>query len=203
MSVAEPHVTPTAPSRSREATRTRLLDAATALFAAEGLQRTTSTRIARAAGVATGTFYLHFKDKRQLFREIVSRILVELRERQDRAAEGTEPGSPAFLRARYEELLAFADDRGDLIRIVFGRGGESATIGEEVMDAIVPGMQKVLEARHEQGGLAPNVHPAVAAQALAAMITRVLAWWVEDPTRATRDEVIETLLGLHPSRPTG
>ena len=80
--------------------------------------------------------------------------------------------------------------------------GESATIGEEVMDEIVPGLQKILEIRRDEGELADAVHPAVAAQAFAAMTTRVLAWWVEDPTRATREEVIETLLGLHPSRPS-
>jgi hypothetical protein len=38
----------------------------------------------------------------------------------------------------------------------------------------------------------------VAAQAIAAMSSRVLAWWVEDPTRATRDQLIETLCRMHP-----
>jgi hypothetical protein len=30
------------------------------------------------------------------------------------------------------------------------------------------------------------------------MHSRVIAWWVEDPTRATRDELIETLCRMHP-----
>lgn len=201
MSVAEVEITGSAPARSRVATRRRLVEAGTRLFAADGLHGATSARIARAAGVATGTFYLHFKDKQALFREIVFGALEELRVRQDRASADTEPGSRAFLRARTVELLAFAEDHGDMIRVVFGRGGESATIGEEVMDAIVPGMRKAFEARQARGELAPEVHPAVAAQAVAAMLTRVIAWWVEDPTRAKREEVIETLLGLHPSRP--
>jgi hypothetical protein len=38
----------------------------------------------------------------------------------------------------------------------------------------------------------------VTAQALAAMWTRVATWWVEDPTRAPREAVVETLVQLHP-----
>ncbi len=201
MSFAEGNVSSTAPARSREDTRRRLVEAGTALFAAEGLHAVTSARIARSAGVATGTFYLHFKDKQELFREIVFTVLSELRERQDRASGGHEDGSRAFLRARTEELLAFAEDRRDLIRVVFGRGGESATIGEEVMDAIVPGLERAFDSRLAQGELAREVLPAIAAQAVAAMTTRVLAWWVEDPSRASREEVTQTLLALHPSRP--
>lgn len=201
MSFAEGNVSSTAPARSREDTRRRLVEAGTALFAAEGLHAVTSARIARTAGVATGTFYLHFKDKQELFREIVFTVLSELRERQDRASRDHEDGSRAFLRARTEELLVFAEDRRDLIRVVFGRGGESATIGEEVMDAIVPGLERAFESRLAQGELATEVLPAIAAQAVAAMTTRVLAWWVEDPSRASREEVTQTLLALHPSRP--
>ena len=60
-----------AAARSRADTRRRLVEAGTDLFARDGLHGVTSARIARAAGVATGTFYLHFKDKEALFREIV------------------------------------------------------------------------------------------------------------------------------------
>ena len=71
MSVAEADVsqgaaTGTAPARSRADTRRRLLEAAVALFAERGLHGVTSAQIARRAGVATGTFYLHFPDDRFL-----------------------------------------------------------------------------------------------------------------------------------------
>ena len=41
---------------------------------------------------------------------------------------------------------------------------------------------------------------AVQAQARAALVVRVIAWWAEDPSRATRDEIIDTLLELDPRR---
>jgi hypothetical protein len=49
-------------------------------------------------------------------------------------------------------------------------------------------------------GRAPaDLHPAVAAQAHAAVLTRVIAWWAADPSRATRDQVVATLLRMNPS----
>ena len=50
-----------------DATRERLLTAAAALFNRHGYHGTDSNRIAKAAGYATGTFYKHFRNKRQAF----------------------------------------------------------------------------------------------------------------------------------------
>ena len=65
-----PAVRESAAARSRAATRGRLLSAGRNLFAQRGLHRVTTHDIARMAGVASGTFYLHFTDKRELFRGI-------------------------------------------------------------------------------------------------------------------------------------
>lgn len=188
-----------APARHRAETRRRLVAAATELFAREGLRGTTSTQIARAAGVAAGTFYLHFADKEALFREIAFGALAELRARMDaahRAAAG--PSLEAPLRARMAELVAFAEERRDLVRIVFGRGHEAGTIGEEMADELFPGVELRLRERIAEGRADPGLHPAVAAQALIASWTRIVAWWVEDPSRASREDVVETLVRLHP-----
>jgi len=200
MSVADSSVNlaETAPARSRAETRRRLIEAGTALFAEHGLHGVTSAQIARRARVATGTFYLHFPDKEALFHEIAFAALAELRARQERAAAGHALGSRDELRARTQELLAFADENRDLIRMVFGRA-ESAGLADEVREAIVPGILRRLEWRSREGGAPADLHPAVAAQAHAAVLTRVIAWWVDDPTRASREEVVATLLRLNPS----
>jgi hypothetical protein len=46
--------------------------------------------------------------------------------------------------------------------------------------------------------MARDIHPAVAAQARAAALVRIAAWWTEDPSRATRAEIAATLLRLDP-----
>jgi AcrR family transcriptional regulator len=50
-----------------EQTRERLVTAAAAIFNRQGYHGTDSNRIAHEAGYATGTFYKHFKDKREAF----------------------------------------------------------------------------------------------------------------------------------------
>ncbi|MFW5925323.1 MAG: TetR family transcriptional regulator [Myxococcota bacterium] len=53
------------PTRAAQKVRTRrrLLEAARHTFAEQGYARTTITDLARGAGVATGTFYVHFESK--------------------------------------------------------------------------------------------------------------------------------------------
>ena len=200
MSVGEVDVTrsETAPARSRAETRRRLLEAAVALFAEKGLHGVTSAQIARRAGVATGTFYLHFADKEALFHEIAFAALAELRARQERASAGLEVGSRAYLRARTEELIAFTAEKRELILMVFGRA-ESAGLADEVREAVVSDIQRWLERRHAEGRTPSDLHPAVAAQAHAAVLTRVITWWAADPTRATAAQVVATLLRMNPS----
>jgi len=197
MSVAETNVN-TAPARSRADTRRRLLDAAVLLFAEHGLHGVTSARIARRAGVATGTFYLHFPDKEALFHEIAFAALAELRARQERASAGLSVGSREYLRARTEELVDFAAEQRELIQMVFGRA-ESAGLADQVREAVVPEIQRWLERRRAEGLAPAELHPAVAAQAQAAVLTRVIAWWAADPSRATREQVVATLLRMNPS----
>src|SRR5260370_17670464 len=58
----------TGPRRGSPAeTRERLVAAAARIFNRVGYHGTDSNRIAKEAGYATGTFYKHFKDKREAF----------------------------------------------------------------------------------------------------------------------------------------
>jgi AcrR family transcriptional regulator len=191
-----------APARSRAETRRRLVAAATELFSSAGLQRTTSTRIARAAGVAAGTFYLHFPDKRALFREIAFDALAQLRARLARASERAGPDPEAALRARMEELVTFAEERRSLVRILFGRGEEAAALGQDLLDALFPGVEARLRQLARERRFDPRIHPGAAARALLAMWSQLVAWWIEDPRRVPRAALVETLVALHPqSRP--
>jgi AcrR family transcriptional regulator len=56
-------------------TRERLVDGAARLFNRVGYHGTDSNRIAEEAGYATGTFYKHFHDKREVFLAVYERWL--------------------------------------------------------------------------------------------------------------------------------
>jgi AcrR family transcriptional regulator len=180
-------------------TRARLVEAGTELFAELGLHPVTSAAIARHAGVATGTFYLHFPDKLALFRAIVQSGLADLRARQDAAGARHAPGSEAELRARIEALLDFADEKRALMRVVFARGADSAGIAEEIAGVIAPGIERRYAAQQFAGTLNREIHVGLAAQMRAAALVRAMAWWSEDPARVPREAVAATVLRLDPS----
>jgi len=195
MDVSSPSRALTAPERSRRETRERLVEAGTRLFAEHGLHGVTSHEIARAAGVAAGTFYLHFKDKAALFREVVSEAVLHLRARFERVrATARTPEQGA--RQRAAELLAFAEEQRGLVRILFGRDSEAASVAADLLEDFAAGTAAALADRIAAGEAPSAIHPEVAAEALVGMRARVAAWWAERPGRAPREAVIETLVHL-------
>ncbi len=176
-------------------TRRKLLEAGAELFAEHGVPAVTSTAIARHAGVATGTFYLHFPDKHALFEELLDAALEEMRPKSDPERAGSR--GEASMRRDLERMLEVAQRRRSLIRAVFDRG-ESAGLAERIQDRLAHELeQRYTRVFHERG---IGLHPGAAAQARAAVLVRVIAWWAEEPERAERDEIVDVLMALAPGR---
>jgi AcrR family transcriptional regulator len=78
-------------------TRAQLVDAAERVLRTRGLARATTREIAREAGLAEGTLYLHFADKLDLVRAVHERLLPEFIEMVShlpgRAGTGTVEGN--------------------------------------------------------------------------------------------------------------
>jgi AcrR family transcriptional regulator len=78
-------------------TRAQLVDAAERVLRTRGLARATTKEIAREAGLAEGTLYLHFADKLDLVRAVHERLLPEfielLSHLPGRAGTGTVEGN--------------------------------------------------------------------------------------------------------------
>jgi AcrR family transcriptional regulator len=190
--VATPTGRGTARARSRNATRHRLRTSAIELFAQRGVRATTTHAIAGAAGVASGTFYLHFKDKHELFREIILEALEGLRAMLVRVtADAPDPRSA--VRRRAEALVEFAERNRQLIRLLFSHDTESAELQSYVLDTFAEFGEGQMRSQQSLGGFRADLDPAVAAQAVTGMAARVIDWWTKDPTRAARETIIETL----------
>ncbi|MBW2231483.1 MAG: TetR/AcrR family transcriptional regulator [Deltaproteobacteria bacterium] len=192
-----------AAERARAATRARLIAAGKALFAEQGLHRITTHDIAAHAGVAAGTYYNHFRDKAALFSVIADEAIAELIERLD-GAVGPEESLRAGVRPIAEALLSFAEDRRDLIRILFSREADAAAIEADVLDRLAARIAEGRSRSIARGEMPSGIDPTVLSQALVGMWARVVAWWAEDPSRAPRDRVIDTLVqiqlsGTHPA----
>ncbi|AXQ30164.1 TetR/AcrR family transcriptional regulator [Solimonas sp. K1W22B-7] len=86
-----------------EDTRRRLVAAAAEVFNREGYEGTDSNRLARAAGYAPGTFYKHFRDKREIFLAVYAEWVD--REWEDVSAALDLSGGAAVRAARIVDLL--------------------------------------------------------------------------------------------------
>lgn len=204
MSVSSTAARPvTRPSRlpRTEQTRRRLLEAGRTLFAQHGPSGVTSHEIAAEAGYASGTFYLHFKHKQELFQELTDQAASELEGRL-RAAAAISPDPRRIVEAQSEALVGFAEDHRELFRIVFRPGGEAAEAGAQVLERLAQGVSARRRAAIAEGQGWECLDSDVLAQAVVGMWVRVLTWWVEDPGRASRDDIVRTLshFQLHGSR---
>jgi AcrR family transcriptional regulator len=92
-------------ARSR-ASYERILAAALELYAERGFHATQTPDIATRAGMSVGGLYRYFRDKHQIFLELVHHRLERNRQEQDRIVAGLE--------------TALAQDRVDLRRVVEG-----------------------------------------------------------------------------------
>ncbi len=77
--------------RRKRETRARLLGAALRVFVERGFDGATTGEMAEAADVGAGTFYLHFKDKRDVYQTIVRHAARDMIERWRAALR---PGMP-------------------------------------------------------------------------------------------------------------
>lgn len=199
-SETEPSERRSAGSRSRAATRERLLSSGVALFAAKGLHRVTSHDVAHHAGMAAGTFYLHFRDKGALFREIAFEALGDLQQRLDAASDSGDLRDSVPRIA--EALVCYAEENRERVRIIFSvdrasdGDREYADVQTDLLSTLAAGIAQGRRQRIASGEMPAELDPVILSQALVGMWARVIAWWVEDPSRASRDTLIQTLTGI-------
>ncbi|HWA90257.1 MAG TPA: TetR/AcrR family transcriptional regulator [Rhizomicrobium sp.] len=141
-------------------TRAKLMDAAVGIFAREGFEAASVNRIAQAADVVNGTFYLHFKDKDEIAGAVAFAIAAQVVRRLDDAMAGIDDAAErvacatrrfvefalerpdwglAFFRANWffpqlrRDVTAYL--RADLERGV-KQGAFTATINDHVVDIV-------------------------------------------------------------------
>src|SRR5665213_1603615 len=79
-------------TESRHPTYEMLLDAGVAVAEREGLGGLSVNRVVAEAGVAKGTFYVHFADREAFVDALHARFHERVREAVARATAGVEPG---------------------------------------------------------------------------------------------------------------
>jgi AcrR family transcriptional regulator len=143
---------PTPSSRAERAAerRTAIIDAALDEFVARGFTATRIDDIARRAGVAKGTIYLHFADKESMFEELIRTALVPLTSRLSAPPPFDGPVRDiieGFARMFIQEVATTR--RGDIIRLVIAEGPRFPAIADfyyrEVVSRGLTGMRALIE----------------------------------------------------------
>lgn len=121
-------------------------------FTAKGFAATRLDDVARRAGVAKGTIYLHFKDKEALFQELVRTALGPLIVRISNPQIGAGAGSARAAMEALTETFArevIGTKRADIVRMIISEGTRFPQLAEfyyrEVVAHGVAGMRKLIE----------------------------------------------------------
>jgi AcrR family transcriptional regulator len=130
--------------------RQAIIDAALDEFIDRGYAATRLDDVAKRAGVAKGTIYLHFKDKESLFQELVRTALVPLIVRL--AAPPPAGGSVRAMLEKFAETFAqevVTTRRGAIIRLIVAEGPRFPDIADfyyrEVVSRGLAGMRALIE----------------------------------------------------------
>ncbi|MEH2439802.1 TetR/AcrR family transcriptional regulator [Nostoc sp.] len=102
---------------SEAQTRTRILQAAQRLFAAQGFDGTTTRDLAQAAGVAEGTLFRHFSNKKAILVEVATSGWVEIL--TDLLTELSEMGSYKAVAQVMRRRMWNFQKNADLMRVCF------------------------------------------------------------------------------------
>jgi AcrR family transcriptional regulator len=131
--------------------RGAIIEAAMDEFIARGFAATRLDDVAKRAGVAKGTIYLHFKDKESMFEELIRTAIVPMITR----LWGTPPQPGASVRDLVEGFAkTFIEEvattrRGDLVRLIVAEGPRFPAVADfyyrEVVSRGLGGMRALIE----------------------------------------------------------
>ena len=147
--IREPKATTKAPhpGRPKRAHRQEeILDAAFQVFASHGFEAARIDEVAERAGVAKGTVYLYFRDKEQMFREVVRSLI---RRRMDFLSKPM-PGPPedllrALISQMYANVVRNPKVRA-IVRMLVAEGGRFPQLAEIYhREIIMTGMNALRE----------------------------------------------------------
>ena len=185
------HTTESRAERRKRETRERLLAAAIRVFLERGFDAATTAEIAVAADLGAGTFYLHFKDKRDVYETIARRAAREMIERwRRRFRSGLGYGD--YVALGLETSAAFWEEDRERARLLLEGG---PTFSAEAHVELVRDLAEVIRGEFPSRSRSPNARATAAVMAtviigLGIEIGRMI---VGDQSRRARDAIRGTI----------
>lgn len=136
-------------------TRRKLLDAAEQVFGECGFHAAAISQITHTAGMAQGTFYVHFESKDELFKELVADISRRLRHEMTRAAAHA-PDRLAAERAGLAAFFDYTQQHPGLYRIVQEAQFVDPPSHRRYYERLAEGYARALGKAAEAGAITPG-----------------------------------------------
>ena len=183
-------------------TREMIVQAASRIFSEKGYHKAQIADIVKAAGISTGSIYAHFKDKRDLFEQIIRENLGTLRATLKKLSQTKRPGD---VRERVQQWLPayvaffdYVDSNPEQILLIvrggFGVDEENDTITWDFFNTFAEDIAEDFR-KWEELGFIKGVNAALMGHIVIGMCLHVsLSYLMKRPF--TRDEAINNLLAL-------
>lgn len=137
----------THPQPAETDTRTRILQAAQRLFAKKGYNGTTTKDLAQAAGVAEGTLFRHFANKKAILVELATQGWVDIL--TDLLTELSEMGSYKAVAQVMRRRMLNMHKNADLMRVCFLEAQFHPELRDRIQEEVIAKMTNVAEAFFE------------------------------------------------------
>ncbi|MEA5571631.1 TetR/AcrR family transcriptional regulator [Calothrix sp. UHCC 0171] len=132
------------PPPSEAQTRSRILQAAQRLFAAQGFDGTTTRDLAQAASVAEGTLFRHFPNKKAILVEVATQGWVEIL--TDLLTELSEMGSYKAVAQVMRRRMWNMKKNAEMMRVCFMEAQFHPDLRERIQIEVIEKMTNVAEA---------------------------------------------------------
>lgn len=153
------------PPQSEDQTRTRILKAAQRLFASLGYDGTTTRELAQAAGVAEGTLFRHFANKKAILIEVATQGWIEIL--TDLLTELSEMGSYKAVAQVMRRRMWNFQKNADMMRVCFMEAQFHPELRDRIQSEVIGKMSDVAEAFFQTAmdkGIYRRMNPKIVAQ---------------------------------------
>ncbi|GAB4536567.1 MAG: TetR/AcrR family transcriptional regulator [Pleurocapsa sp.] len=150
---------------TEEDTRTKILQAALKLFARSGYDGTTTKDLAKLAGVAEGTLFRYFPNKKAILIEVATSGWVEIL--TDLLTELSEMANYKAVSQVMKRRMLHMRKNGDLLRVCFIEAQYHPELREKIQSEVIAKMTDVAEAFFETAmskGIYRPMNPKIVAQ---------------------------------------
>ncbi|MBW4520861.1 MAG: TetR/AcrR family transcriptional regulator [Scytolyngbya sp. HA4215-MV1] len=132
------------PPQSEVETRTRILKSAERLFARQGYDGTTTRDLAQTAGIAEGTLFRYFENKKAILIEVATQGWVEIL--TDLLTELSEMGSYKAVAQVMRRRMLNLHQNSDMMRVCFMEAQFHPDLRDRIQAEVISKMMDVAEA---------------------------------------------------------